>query len=141
MNHFKLLAATVFATTASLSVFAENSNIYALSVETDSNHTSIEIRDDAEFIIAPDNAPFHMNSKKGAKNFTVSQKKIVFTQLTRGEATFDLFVRSQNKVLGLTICKGSRTTYTLVKSGEGKHKNDVDEQDYCEKAALVLQLH
>ena len=44
-------------------------------------------------------------------------------------------------VLGLTVCKGLRTSYALVKSAEGKHKNDVDEPDYCEKAALVLLLH
>lgn len=121
--------------------WSENEFIYLLNVQTDSNITSIEIRDDAEFVIAPDNAPFNMTSKKGAKNFVVSQKKVVFEQLTRGEAEFDLYVQSKNQVLGLTICKGSRLSYTVVQTEEGKHKNDVDEQDYCEKAALVLQLH
>lgn len=119
----------------------ETGKIYQLTVETDSNMTSIEIRDDAEFVIPPDNAPFQMNSSKGAKSYTVSQKKITFEQLSRGEAVFDIYVKSNNMVLGLTVCKGLRLSYTQVKSDEGKHKNDVDEQDYCEKAALVLQLH
>lgn len=121
-------------------VQAETS-IFPLVVETDSNFTSIEIRDDAVFVIPPDNKPFSMTSKKGAKTFTISEKKVVFEQLTRGDAVFDVYVKSQNKVLGLSICKGSQTSFSLVRSGEGKHKNDVDEMDYCEKAALVLELH
>ena len=125
----------------SSATMAEKNNIYALTVETDSNSTSIEIRDEAEFVIPPDNAPFNMSSKKGAKVFTISQKKIVFEQVTRGEAVFDIYVSTPNQVLGLTVCKGSRLSYTLVRSDEGKHKNDVDEQDYCEKAALVLKLY
>ncbi len=132
-------AAMLMATTSSLA-FAEN-DIFPLVVETDSNFTSIEIRDDAVFVIPPDNKPFSMSSKKGAKTFTISEKKLVFEQLTRGDALFDVYVKSKNKVLGLSICKGSQTSYSQVKSAEGKHKNDVDEMDYCENAALVLQLH
>ena len=135
-----ILPLLILATLTSGAI-AENSNIYALTIETDSNYTSIEIRDEAEFVIPPDNAPFNMTSKKGAKTFTISQKKIVFEQLTRGEAEFDIYVSTPNHVLGLTVCKGSRLSYTLVRSDEGKHKNDVDEQDYCEKAALVLKLY
>ncbi|AJQ94450.1 hypothetical protein [Gynuella sunshinyii] len=131
----------IYVTVIPSLALAENSNIYALTVETDSNITSIEIRDEAEFVIPPDNAPFNMTSKKGAKVFTISQKKVVFEQVTRGEAEFDIYVSTPNQVLGLTVCKGSRLSYTLVRSDEGKHKNDVDEQDYCEKAALVLQLY
>lgn len=120
---------------------AELNFIYTLDVETDSNWTSIEIRDDAIFVIPPDNKPLSISSKKGGREMTLSQKSIKFTPITRGEATFQLYILSKNKVLGLTICKGSRTSYTSVKTAEGKHKHDIDEQDVCEKAALVLELH
>ncbi|BCD99989.1 hypothetical protein [Marinicellulosiphila megalodicopiae] len=120
---------------------AEKENIYQLKVDTDSNWTSIEIRDDAVFVIPPDNQPFEVLAKKGAKSFTISEKRVYFEAYTRGETSFDLYVFSPNQVLGLTICKGSRTSYTTVITQEGKHKNDSNEQDLCEKAALVLVLH
>jgi hypothetical protein len=43
-------------------------------------------------------------------------------------------------VLGINICKGSPNSYTFIKSQQAKQKNDVKEKDYCETAALVLQL-
>ncbi|MCJ8312041.1 MAG: hypothetical protein MJK11_03650 [Pseudomonadales bacterium] len=133
----------IFLVLASFSLFslAEKENIYQLRIDTNSNWTSIEIRDDAKFVIPPDNQPFEVIAKKGAKSFTISEKRVYFEAYTRGEASFDLYVFSPNQVLGLTICKGSRTSFTTVMTDEGKHKNDSNEPDLCEKAALVLVLH
>jgi hypothetical protein len=52
----------------------------------------------------------------------------------------NLFVKSQNNVLGIHVCKGSPNSDTFIKSQQAKQKNDVKEKDYCETAALLLQL-
>ena len=135
-----LLIFSIF-TVFSHASYAEKENIYQLRIDTDSNWTSIEIRDDAKFVIPPDNQPFEVIAKKGAKSFTISEKRVYFAAYTRGEASFDLYVYSPNQVLGLTLCKGSRTSFTTVMTDEGKHKNDSNEPDFCEKSALVLVLH
>jgi len=139
-KHTNILLFSIFAVFSQNSI-AEKENIYQLRIDTDSNWTSIEIRDDAKFIIPPDNQPFEVIAKKGAKSFTISEKRVYFEAYTRGETSFDLYVFSPNQVLGLTICKGSRTSFTTVVTQEGKHKNDSNEADLCEKAALVLELH
>lgn len=118
-----------------------NPKVYELEVETDSNWTSIEIRDDAEWVNAPHGASLHMGGKRGIKAYTLSPKKIFLKSASRGRISMNLFVKSPNKVLGMTICKGSRTSYTWIKSSQSKQVNDTHEHDYCEKAALVLQLH
>lgn len=115
--------------------------IYELLVSSDSNWTSIEIRDDAEWVNAPRGKSINVTGKKGIKSYTLSPKKMHLRTNGRGEVTMNLFVRSQNTVLGLNICKGSPTSYTWIRSDQSKQKNDVKEKDYCEKAALVLQLH
>lgn len=115
--------------------------IYELLVSSDSNWTSIEIRDDAEWVNAPRGKSINVTGKKGIKSYTLSPKKMHLRSNGRGEVTMNLFVRSQNTVLGLNICKGSPTSYTWIRSDQSKQKNDVKEKDYCEKAALVLQLH
>jgi len=52
----------------------------------------------------------------------------------------NVFVKSANNVLGLTICKGSPSSYSWIKSDQSKQKNDLKEKDNCEQAALVLNL-
>lgn len=128
-----------------MTLFALNSaqaeeQIYELELETDSNWTSIEIRDDATFVNAPPGQSVNVTAKDGLKAYTISPKKIHLRSRTRGEVNMNLFVKSKNNVLGLSICKGSPNSYTFIKSQQAKQKNDVKQKDYCETAALVLQL-
>ena len=115
--------------------------IHELSVSTDSNWTSIEIRDDAEWVNAPPGKTINLNGRKGIKAYTLSPKKMYLRTMGRGEVTLNLFVKSKNSVLGLNLCKGSPSSYTWIRSSQSKQKNDTKQKDYCEKAALVLQLH
>lgn len=114
--------------------------VYELEFETDSNWTSIEIRDDAVFVNAPAGQTINVTARDGIKSYSISAKKAHIRSRTRGEVSMNLFVKSKNNVLGLTICKGSPTSYTWIKSEQSKQKNDVKEKDHCEKAALVLEL-
>ena len=136
MNRF-LLASIIGLTTFQPVIAAEQ--IYELEVQTDSNWTSIEIRDDATFVNAPPGQSMNVTAKDGIKSYTISPKKVHLRSRTRGEVSMNLFVKSQNNVLGMNICKGSPNSYTF-KSEQAKQKNDVKEKDYCETAALVLQL-
>ena len=120
---------------------AAKEEIYELLVSTDSNWTSIEIRDDAEWVNAPRGKTISLNGRKGIKSYTVSPKKMHLRWVGRGEVTINLFVKSQNSVLGLELCKGSPSSYTWIRSNQSKQKNDTKQKDYCEKSALVLQLH
>jgi len=115
--------------------------IYELSVSTDSSWTSIEIRDDAEWVNAPPGKTISVNGRSGIKSYTLSPKKMHLRTMGRGEITMNLFVKSKNSVLGLELCKGKASSYIWVKSTQSKQKNDTKQKDYCEKAALVLQLH
>jgi len=115
--------------------------IYELSVSTDSSWTSIEIRDDAEWVNAPPGKTISVNGRSGIKSYTLSPKKMHLRSKGRGEITLNLFVKSKNAVLGLELCKGKASSYIWVKSSQSKQKNDTKKKDYCEKAALVLQLH
>jgi hypothetical protein len=137
MNRF-LLASIISLTTFQPVMAAEQ--IYELEVQTDSNWTSIEIRDDATFVNAPPGQSMNVTAKDGIKSYTLSPKKVHLRSRTRGEVSMNLFVKSQNNVLGMNICKGSPNSYTFIKSEQAKQKNDVKEKDYCETAALVLQL-
>ncbi|WP_430459868.1 hypothetical protein ACQUQU_11695 [Thalassolituus sp. LLYu03] len=114
--------------------------VYELEFETDSNWTSIEIRDDAVFVNAPAGESMSVTAKDGLRSYTISPKKIYLRSRTKGLVNMNLFVKSRNNVLGLTICKGSPSSYTWIKSGQSKQKNDLKEKDHCEQAALVLQL-
>lgn len=127
----------------SLSVFAATGEdtIYELSVSTDSSWTSIEIRDDAEWVNAPPGKTISVNGRSGIKSYTLSPKKMHLRTKGRGEITLNLFVKSKNSVLGLELCKGKASSYIWIKSNQSKQKNDTKQKDYCEKAALVLQLH
>lgn len=116
-------------------------SIYELSVSTDSSWTSIEIRDDAEWVNAPPGKNISVNGRKGIKSYTLSPKKMHLRTMGRGEVTLNLFVKSKNSVLGLDLCKGKASSYIWIKSSQSKQKNDAKKKDYCEKAALVLQLH
>ncbi|MGK0443871.1 MAG: hypothetical protein ACJA1U_000799 [Bermanella sp.] len=115
--------------------------IYELSVSTDSSWTSIEIRDDAEWVNAPPGKTISVNGRSGIKSYTLSPKKMHLRTMGRGDITLNLFVKSKNSVLGLELCKGKASSYIWVKSTQSKQKNDTKQKDYCEKAALVLQLH
>lgn len=137
MNRF-ILASIISLTTFQPVMAAEQ--IYELEVQTDSNWTSIEIRDDATFVNAPPGQSMNVTAKDGIKSYTISPKKVHLRSRTRGEVSMNLFVKSQNNVLGMNICKGSPNSYTFIKSEQAKQKNDVKEKDYCETAALVLQL-
>ena len=137
MNRF-LLASFISLTTFQPVMAAEQ--IYELEVQTDSNWTSIEIRDDATFVNAPPGQSMNVTAKDGIKSYTISPKKVHLRSRTRGDVSMNLFVKSQNNVLGVNICKGSSNSYTFIKSKQAKQKNDVKEKDYCETAALVLQL-
>lgn len=114
--------------------------VYELEFETDSNWTSIEIRDDAVFVNAPAGETMNVTAKDGIRSFTMSPKKIHLRSRTRGLVNMNLYVKSKNNVLGLTICKGSPNSYTSIMSGQARQKNDLKEKDHCEQAALVLQL-
>lgn len=135
----KLFTVSFFATLVSLSAFAEET-VYELELESDANWTSVEIRDDAVFVNAPAGENMNITAKDGLRSFTITQKKIYFRNRSRGLVNMNLFVKTKNNVLGLTICKGSPTSYTSVASGQARQKNDLKEKDYCEQAALVLQL-
>ncbi|MFT5593111.1 MAG: hypothetical protein ACI8SR_001479 [Oceanicoccus sp.] len=115
--------------------------IYELTVSTDSSWTSIEIRDDAEWVNAPPGKTISVNGRSGIKSYTLSPKKMHLRTMGRGEITLNLFVKSKNSVLGLDMCKGKSSSYIWIKSSQSKQKNDTKQKDYCEKAALVLQLH
>ncbi|MFY0642038.1 MAG: hypothetical protein JXR16_13385 [Bermanella sp.] len=115
--------------------------IYELSVSTDSTWTSIEIRDDAEWVNAPPGKTISVNGRSGIKSYTLSPKKMHLRTMGRGDITMNLFVKSKNSVLGLELCKGKSSSYIWIKSSQSKQKNDTKQKDYCEKAALVLQLH
>ena len=134
----RLLTILILSLSTTLSLAEEQ--IYELEVQTDSNWTSIEIRDDATFVNAPPGQGMNVSAKDGIKSYTLSSKKVHLRSRTRGEVNMNLFVRSSNNVLGLNICKGSANSYSLIKSQQAKQKNDVKKQDYCETAALVLQL-
>jgi len=134
----RLLTILALLTTMT-SAYAEE-KIYELEVQSDSNWTSIEIRDDATFVNAPPGQSINVTAKDGIKSYTLSPKKVHIHSRTRGEVSLNLYVKSKNNVLGMTICKGSPNSYTWIKSQQSKQKNDVKEKDYCEKAALVLQL-
>ncbi len=136
----KTLAAAALAvlTLSTQSVRAEA--VYELEFETDSNWTSIEIRDDAVFVNAPAGEIMNITAKDGLRSFSISPKKIHLRNRSRGMVNMNLYVQSNNNVLGLTICKGSPSSYTSIKSGQARQKNDLKEKDHCEQAALVLQL-
>ncbi|MFT6327744.1 MAG: hypothetical protein ACJAYK_002746, partial [Crocinitomicaceae bacterium] len=112
-----------------------------LSVSTDSSWTSLEIRDDAEWVNAPPGKSISVNGRSGIKSYTLSPKKMHLRTMGRGEITMNLFIKSKNSVLGLKLCKGKASSYIWIKSSQSKQKNDTKKKDYCEKAALVLQLH
>jgi len=133
----KLLMASLLAT--SVTTLAEE-KIYELEFETDSNWTSIEIRDDAVFVNAPAGQSMNVTAKDGLRSYTISPKKIHLRSRTRGLVNMNLFVKSKNNVLGLVICKGSPSSYTWIKSEQSKQKNDLKKKDHCEQAALVLNL-
>ncbi len=123
------------------SALAASQEIYELSISTDSNWTSIAIRDDAEWVNAPPGKSISILGRKGIKSYTLSPKKMHLRTMGRGDVTLNLFVKSKNAVLGLELCKGSPSSYTWIKSSQSKQKNDTKQKDYCEDAALVLQLH
>jgi hypothetical protein len=118
-----------------------NESIYELAVSTDSSWTSIEIRDDAVWVNAPPGKSISMNGRKGIKSYTLSPKKMHIRTMGNGEVTMNLFIKSKNSVLGLDLCKGKASSYIWIKSDQSKQKNDTKQKDYCEKAALVLELH
>lgn len=129
---------------AVMTILALNSmaaeKVYELEFETDSNWTSLEIRDDAAFVNAPAGQSMNVTAKDGLRSYTLSPKKIHLRSRTRGLVNMNIFVKSKNNVLGLTICKGSPNSYTSIKSEQSKQKNDLKKKDYCEAAALVLNL-
>jgi len=125
---------------ASFAHSAEES-VYELAVSTDSSWTSIEIRDDAEWVNAPPGKSISLNGRKGIKSYTLSPKKMHLRTMGNGEVTMNLFIKSKNSVLGLDLCKGKASSYIWIKSDQSKQKNDTKQKDYCEKAALVLELH
>jgi hypothetical protein len=132
----------LFALSFSAQVFAEDAEdkVYELEFETDSNWSSIEIRDDAVFVNAPAGSSMGISAKDGLRAYTISPKKIYLRSKTRGLVNMNVFVKSPNNVLGLTICKGSPSSYSWIKSDQSKQKNDLKEKDNCEQAALVLNL-
>lgn len=133
--------ATTFAFGLLLSTFLHaEEKVYELEFETDADWASVEIRDDAIFVNAPIGNAMSISAKDGLKALVVSQKKVYMRSKTRGLVNLNLFVRSKNNVLGLTLCKGSRSAYSWIKSNQSKQKNDLKEMDHCEQAALVLNL-
>lgn len=139
MKYLLTLVVVLLVTLSGLT-FAAEETVYELEVQSDSNWTSIEIRDDATFVNAPPGQSINVTAKDGIKSYTLSPKKVHIRSRTRGEVSLNLYVKSKNNVLGMTICKGSPNSYTWIKSQQSKQKSDVKEKDYCEKAALVLQL-
>lgn len=114
--------------------------IYELEFETNSDWTSIEIRDDAVFVNAPAAASMNITAKDGLRSFTISPKKIHLRSKTRGQVNLNLFIKSRNNVLGITLCKGSSQSYSWIRSEQSRQKNDIKKKDHCEPAALVLNL-
>ena len=94
--------------------------IYELSVSTDSSWTSIEIRDDAEWVNAPPGKTISVNGRSGIKSYTLSPKKMHLRTMGRGDITLNLFVKSKNSVLGLELCKGKASIHT--KQTEERHQ-------------------
>ena len=135
-----LLTALVFLSLCILSPKGLT-RVYELTLQTNSNWTRIEIRDDAQWVNAPNDHSIEISSRKGIKSFTISRKTMFLRTTSRGEVDMKLFVDSDKQVLGLNICKGSASSYTWIQSEQSKQKNDVKEKDHCEKAALVLQLY
>lgn len=115
--------------------------IYELSVSTDSDWTSIKIRDDAEWVNAPPGKTISLNGRDGVKAMTISPKKVYLRAAGRDEITMNLFVESKNSVLGLELCKGRSSSYVWISSEQSVQKNDTKEREYCSKYALVLKLH
>ena len=120
---------------------AVDAKTYELQLQTNSDWTRIEIRDDAEWINAPEDQFVEVSSKKGIKSFSMSRKTMFIKTNNRSEVNMKLFINSEKNVLGINICKGSASSYTWVQSEQSKQKNDVKKKDYCEKAALVLKLY
>ncbi|MGB1091135.1 MAG: hypothetical protein ACPGYX_03340 [Oceanobacter sp.] len=114
--------------------------VYELEFETDSDWSSIEIRDDAVFVNAPAGSSMNITAKDGLRSYTISPKKIHLRSKSRGQVNMNLFIKSRNNVLGITLCKGSSRSYAWIKSDQSRQKNDLDKKDYCEPAALVLNL-
>lgn len=138
----KLLVATLSLMLSHFGFAAEaNEKVYELEFESDANWTSIEIRDDAVFVNAPAEQSMNVTAKDGLRSFTISQKKIYLRNRSRGLVNMNLFVKTKNNVLGLTICKGSPSSFTAIKSDQARQKNDLKEKDHCEPAALVLELY
>lgn len=130
---------TLFLAQASQAAEATE-KVYELEFESDSNWTSIEIRDDAVFVNAPPEQSMNITARDGLRSFTISQKKIYLRNRSRGLVNMNLYVKTQNSVLGLTICKGSPSSFTAIRSDQARQKNDLKEKDHCEQAALVLEL-
>lgn len=136
----KLFTVSLLATFLSFSATAEEETVYELELESDANWSSVEIRDDAVFVNAPAGENMNATSKDGLRSLTITQKKIYFRNRSRSSVNMNLFVKTKNNVLGLTICKGSPSSFTSVSSGQARQKNDLKEKDHCDQAALVLQL-
>lgn len=139
---FTRLILVLFSLSVASLAMADNAKdkVYELEFESDSNWTSIEIRDDAVFVNAPAGESMNVTAKDGLRSFTISQKKIYLRNRSRGLVNMNLYVKTPNNVLGLTICKGSPSSFTAIKSDQARQKNDLKEKDHCEQAALVLEL-
>lgn len=139
---FKKISIALASMLISATTFADNpqEKVYELEFESDSNWTSIEIRDDAVFVNAPAGESMNVTAKDGLRSFTISQKKIYLRNRSRGLVNMNLYIKTPNNVLGLTICKGSPSSFTAIKSDQARQKNDLKEKDHCEQAALVLNL-
>lgn len=135
-----MFSVTTLIFAASAGAAEVNDKVYELEFESDSNWTSIEIRDDAVFVNAPADQSMNVTAKDGLRSFTLSQKKIYLRNRSRGLVNMNLYVKTKNNVLGLTICKGSPSSFTAIKSEQARQKNDLKEKDHCEQAALVLEL-
>ena len=135
MKRLLMLALTVLT-----SVAMAEEKVYELEFETDSNWASLEIRDDAVFVNAPSDNTMSITAKDGLRALTISPKKVYLRAKSRGVINMNVFVKSENNVLGLTLCKGSRNSYSWIKSEQSRQKNDLKEPDHCEQHALVLNL-
>ena len=138
-NTFKLFTCTALLILAQLTIAAEE-KVYELEFESDSNWTSLEIRDEAVFVNAPAGESMNVTAKDGLRSFTISPKKVYLRNRSRGLVNMNLYIKTENNVLGLTICKGSPSSYTAISSPQARQKNDLKEKDHCEPAALVLNL-
>lgn len=135
-----MFTVTTLIFAASVGAVEASDKVYELEFESDSNWTSIEIRDDAVFVNAPADQSMNVTAKDGLRSFTLSQKKIYLRNRSRGLVNMNLYVKTKNNVLGLSICKGSPSSFTAIKSEQARQKNDLKEKDHCEQAALVLEL-